>query len=325
LNLKKVLKYVLHAAVIAGIVIAAVNYLNGDEVIDALLSFNYTYAPFMVLLSAAVLLLKGLRFVPLMRPLTDLGRAVLTRGYLAGQPVTLVPGGVAGRVGIMHQVGLPASESSIAVAFAGLLDYAAYILGTVIAAIFFEQARRPATIAVGILAGLAVVIYLPVTRNLFGRASDWVADRFDAVETWREFQEDFGDIASPRVLGASLSLTIVAILLDVTILYLALRGAGTPVAIPLVFLSYMVSMMAGMLSPLPGGLGPVEAGMVGTLVSGGAIGANTGVAVVAIFRVATVLIRALLGAIVYACCWPGQYDEEAVDKDEEPVEKEEEA
>jgi hypothetical protein len=293
-----------------------VNYLNGEEVLNALLSFNYVYAPFMVLLSAAVLLLKGLRFVPLIRPRTDLSRAVLTRGYVASQPGALLPGGAAVRVGIMRQVGIPASESSIAVGFAGLMNYAAYFLGAVIAAIFSAQARQPVLIAVGILAVLAVLVYLPPTRNLFGRASNWIANKLDAMDTWREFQEAFGDIASLPVLASSLGLTALAILVEVVILYLALRGAGAPVAIPLVFLSYMVSMMVGILSPLPGGLGPVEAGMVATLVSGGEISANVGVAVVAIFRVTSVVLRGALGAVVYACCWPGEYDEERVEKED---------
>lgn len=309
----KYLKYVLHAAVIAGVVLAAVNYLNGEEVINALLSFNYVYAPFMVLLSAGGLLMRGLRFVPLMRPLTDLSRAVLTRGYVAGQPATLVPGGVAARVAIMHQVGVPASESSIAVAFAGLIDYATYILGTVIAAIFFEQARRPVLIALGILAGFAFAVYLPLTRNLFSRASDWVAEKFNAMKKWRELQDAFRVIASLAVLASSLGLTAVAMLTDVVILYLALRGADASVAIPPVFLSYMLSMTLGILSPLPGGLGPVEAGLVGTLVSSVDINVDVGVAVVAIFRVLTIVLRGLLGAVVYACCWPGEYDREAVD------------
>jgi hypothetical protein len=270
----------------------------------------------MVLLSAGVLLLKGLRFVPLMRPRTDLSRAVLTRGYVASQPGALLPGGAAVRVGIMNQVGIPASESGIAIGFAGLMNYAAYFLGAVIAAIFFEQARRPVLIAAGILAGLTLLVFLPFTRNLFGGVSDWVANKFDAIDEWREFQEAFGDIASLPVLASSLGLTALAILVEVSILYLALRGAGAPVAIPLVFLSYMVSMMVGILSPLPGGLGPVEAGMVGTLVSGGQIGTNVAVAVVAIFRITSVVIRGLLGAVVYACCWPGEFDEEKVDKEE---------
>jgi uncharacterized protein (TIRG00374 family) len=313
---RKYVKYILHVAVIAGLIVAAVNYLNGEAVINALTSFDYAYAPFMVLLSAAVLLVKGLRFVPLMRPLTDLGRAVLTRGYVAGQPATLVPGGVAARMGIMHQVGVPISESTIAVAFAGLIDYATYILGTVIAAIFFEEARRPALVALAILGGVAFLIYLPPTRNLFGRASDWIADQLNAMEKWRAFQGAFDDIASPGVLAPSLGLSALAILMDVVILYLTLRGANAPVPLPLVFLSYMLSMMLGILSPLPGGLGAVEAGMVGVLVSGGRVGADVGAAVVAIFRVATIVVRGLLGAIVYACCWPGQYDKEAVDQEE---------
>jgi hypothetical protein len=51
--------------------------------------------------------------------------------------------------------------------------------------------------------------------------------------------------------------------------------------------------------------------MVGVLVSSGNISTGLAVAAVAIFRVATVVVRALLGAIVYACCWPGGAGEDA--------------
>lgn len=299
------LRYALHVAVIVGLVLAAVNYLQGEAVLDALATFRYVYAPLMVLVSAAVLFFKGLRFVPLMRPLTDVGRWCLTRGYMAGQPATLVPGGVAARVGIMHQVGVPAAESSIAVAFAGLIDYATYFLGTLLAAAFFPEARRPAFIALGLLAGLALLIWFPPTRHLFGRAADWVARETDAVDKWRAFQEAFGDIATLPVLASSLGLTVAGTVLDVVVLYLALLGAETPLSFPVVFLAYFLGLLLGILSPLPGGLGTADAGMVGVLISSGGIDTALAAAAIAIFRIATVVVRALLGAVVYVCCWPG--------------------
>jgi uncharacterized protein (TIRG00374 family) len=302
--------------VIGGVVLAAVRYLRGDEVIHALLTFDYIYAPLMLLLSAVYLVVKGLRFAPLMRPLTEVSDSTLVRGYMAGQPATLVPGGVAARVGMMHQVGVPPSESSIAVAFAGLMDYATYIAGTLIAAVFFEQARRPVLIAMGALAVLAFLIYFPVTRSLFGRASGWVAERVNATERWHQFQEAFEDVATLRALAISFALSSMGTLIDVTILYLALRGARTPIPFPLVFLAYFLAMMLGILSPLPGGLGLMEAGMVGVLASSARLDVGVAAAVVAIFRVATIVARGLYGGVVYLCCWRGE-DEQPSNEEQE--------
>ena len=59
----KWLKYVLHAAVLIGLGIAAYRYLNGGEVLEAFTNFNYIFAPFMLALSAAYLALKAWRFI----------------------------------------------------------------------------------------------------------------------------------------------------------------------------------------------------------------------------------------------------------------------
>jgi uncharacterized protein (TIRG00374 family) len=317
------LRYVLHVAVIVGLVLAAVNYLQGEAVLNAFASFRYLYAPLMVLLSCAVLFIKGLRFVPLMRPLTDVGRWCLTRGYMAGQPATLVPGGIAARVGLMHQVGVPMSESSIAVAFVGLIDYATYILGAVISAAFFPEARRPALIAVGILAGLGILIWFPPTRDLFRKASDWIARKTEAMDDWERLQEAFEDIATLPVLGTSFGLTVIGTGLDVVILHLALVGAETPLPFPLVFLAYFLGLLLGILSPLPGGLGTADAGMIGVLVTSGGIDTALAAAAIAIFRIATVVVRALLGAVVYVCCWPGHQDGDGEEQQKEPDDVEE--
>lgn len=84
------LKYIFHAVVIVGVIFAGTKYLSGDEVAKAFHTFNYWYAPFILAFSTGYFLLKGWRFVVLMRPISDLPWLTIMKGYLAGQAVALL-------------------------------------------------------------------------------------------------------------------------------------------------------------------------------------------------------------------------------------------
>lgn len=152
--MKTVFKYIVWAAVLAGLLLAAVKYLNSEDFTRALTTFQWIYAPFMLSLTAAYLSLKGWRFALLMRPLNDLPWGVLLRTYVAGQPATLVPGGVAARVALLEQLGVPVAKGSAPVVLSSLLDQALYFAGALVAALWFEPARTPALFLLGTLACL---------------------------------------------------------------------------------------------------------------------------------------------------------------------------
>src|SRR5215210_8471463 len=124
----KYLKYILHVVVLVGLVIAAVKYINGEEVLQALKSYNYAFAPALLLLSALYLALKAWRFIRLMRPVSDVSGNVLFRGYVAGTAATLVPGGVAVRAGLMNQAGISLAKSGVPVALSSILDQVVFIV-----------------------------------------------------------------------------------------------------------------------------------------------------------------------------------------------------
>ena len=105
------LRYLLTAAVLIGLVLAANRYLNSAEVFQALRNFNYAYAPFMLGLATIYLGLKAWRFLFLIGPLTGVPRSPIFRGYVAGQAATLLPAGVAARAGLMLQLGIPLAVS----------------------------------------------------------------------------------------------------------------------------------------------------------------------------------------------------------------------
>ena len=91
------LKYGLHAAILLGVVWAAVKYVNGEEVISALQQFNYGLAPLMIALALAALILKAVRFQLLLQPFADhIDWLTGIKAYVAGQGATVLPGGFTG-------------------------------------------------------------------------------------------------------------------------------------------------------------------------------------------------------------------------------------
>ena len=65
---RKLLKYGLHIAVVAGIIWAIVKYVNPQEVLESLEQFKLIYIPIMIALALGSFLLKGIRFVEMISP-----------------------------------------------------------------------------------------------------------------------------------------------------------------------------------------------------------------------------------------------------------------
>lgn len=300
------LKHILTVAVLVGLGLAAYKYLNGAEVMAALRSFDYIYAPFMLALSAAYLLLKAWRFVFLTRPLTNLAWGIIFKAFVAGQAATLLPGGVAARAGLMHQVGMPVSRSSVPVGLSSLLDQVVFILGSLVAALWFEYARTPALIILGVLLVVAAVFIVPTSRRKLAHLADWTAGKFHARQQWHHFLDAVPRVVTLRTMLITMGITLVAFAIRIFVLHFSMLGVGLSLSYPALFLAYILPTMLGRIFPLPGGVGVTEAGMVGFISSTAGTDINTTAAAVAIFRVVTVVYEALLGALVYFFAWQGE-------------------
>jgi hypothetical protein len=112
----KFLQYGLHVAVLVGVAMAGLKYINGDAFLKALQRFSWEYAPLILALSVGYVLVKGWRFVFLMRQFTDASRWMILRAYVAGQACTLLPGGMAARAALLDQVKIPVSDSAASIA-----------------------------------------------------------------------------------------------------------------------------------------------------------------------------------------------------------------
>lgn len=300
------LKYGLHGAVIVGVIIAAVRYLNGQEILKALQSFSYSLAPWMVALSAGYLSLKAWRFVILMRPVSDVAVKTIFKGFVAGQAITLLPGGVAARAGLMNQVGVPVAKSSAPVALSSGLDQVVFIAGSLIAALWFAAARVPVLIIMAILLAVGLIAWIPKTRRWLARLADWITGKLGVRQQWHNFLETVPQVITWRIMVPALAITLVAFAFKIVTLDLSLQGIGQDLAYPTLFLAFILPTMLGRIFPIPAGIGVTEASMVGFLASTSSIDPDTATAAVAIFRVVTVLFQAFLGALVYFLSWRGE-------------------
>jgi uncharacterized protein (TIRG00374 family) len=300
------LKYIFHTVVIIGIIIAGIKYLSGDELAEAFRTFNYWYAPLILALSTGYFLLKGWRFVVLMRPISDLPWLTVMKGYLAGQAVALLPGGVAARAELMGEAGEDVGESGAPVLYSSLLDQVFLILGALIAALWFEEVRTTIFILLGVMILLGIALAIPQIRNKVLDLCAWAANKCNVSEEWQNFLEAMAELANVRTLSIAMALTVVAFTLQGVALDLALRGVDHPLPVHQVFMAFVLPTILGRIVPVPGGFGVTEAGMVGFLVSVSDISGGTAAAAVAIFRIGTIVFEVLVGAIVYFFVWRGE-------------------
>ena len=304
----KYLKYILHAAVLIGLIIAAVKYINGEEVLQALRSYNYAFAPALLALSVLYLAMKAWRFVKLMRPVSDVPGNVMFRGYVAGTAATLMPGGVAARAGLMNQAGVSVARSGVPVALSSILDQAAFIGSALFAAIWFENIRIPVLVVLGILVLLGVIFAFPVPRRWLDTVAMALAKRFNYADQWRNLLKSGREVINTRTILVALAITVAGLVVQVIMLDFSLRGFGFDVPYATLFFAYIVPTMLGRLSALPAGVGVTEASMVGFLSSSAGVDPDTGLAATAIFRIGTVFFQALLGALVYFFAWRGEHE-----------------
>lgn len=301
----KWLHWVLSLVILGGLALAAAKYLQGEEVLAALRGFRWGYAAPILVLSAVYLLLKALWFGYALSALSKVPMRRVMVAYAAGQPATLIPGGIAARAGLLAEAGVPASVSSAPILLNSVLDQVSFLLLALVAALWFEAARMPALIMLTIVLAIVVALAIPATRRGLDRMLGALMRRFKWGHIWDEFTASLGKVSTLPILGGGILLTVVAKFLLVIVLDWCLRGVGLSASYPALLLAVTLPTILGRVTPMPAGAGPTEAGMIGLLVNAAQLDPNVTAAAVALFRVTTVLYHALLGALVYFLFWRG--------------------
>ncbi|MEX2534944.1 MAG: lysylphosphatidylglycerol synthase transmembrane domain-containing protein [Trueperaceae bacterium] len=305
----KILKYVLHLVIFGGLVLAGMRYLNSEDVLQALASFDPFYGLLVLIVPAVQLAIKSWRFEVFLRPFGVRRQSTVMRAYAAGQPATLIPGGIAARIGLLRQANVPVATSAAVVLFSSLFDQAVFVLGLFATALWFPAARTAALITLGVVALVVLLVLVPQVRAVLGGLLLWASRRVGLEEGAERFGEAVRTDLSKRVLAWALALSILAFATDVLLLDFSLRGVGLQVPLPEVFLAYLLPTMLGRLSALPaGGIGLAEAGIVGYLSGVSGIDPSIAVVAAAVFRLSTVFLQALYGAFIYWFAWRGEHE-----------------
>lgn len=316
---KSNLKYVFHVAVLGGLIFVGTKYLNGDDMWRALRRFNWKYAPFILLLTIAYLLVKGWRFAALLREVQSVSRRVVLRGYMAAQAATLLPGGVAARAGILEQSGIPIESSAAAVAHSSLSDQIVLLLCAAVAAFWFDQARKPVLVLIGVLFLISMLLGLQATRIWLIGVIERILHKVHLLARWQKFVESMREMTTPKALISGLINATIACALMVEALHLCTKGVGAAVSYPTLLLAFALPSLMGRISALPGGVGVTEAGMIGVLNAAPNVTREQAAAAVVVFRLGTLLFGALIGALVYFFAWNGEKENADKPVDDEPT------
>lgn len=242
----------------------------------------------------------GLRFVRWQAYLNALAAPVPWRHglaiYLAGFALTTTPGkaGEALRGVLLKRLDVPYPKSFAALLSERLSDLLAVVLLALVGLAGFPDTRPIVAISV-----LAIVMVLAVVANpgLLERwarvlpTSVWLSNLLrHLVETLQHARH----CHRPRLLASATTLSLLAWTAEAWAFYCVLHWMGFEVPLGFAVFVYAVSMLAGAVSFMPGGLGGAEAAMVGLLVWH-EVGTPEAVAATLIIRMGTLWFAVAIG------------------------------
>ena len=219
--------------------------------------------------------------------------------YLAGFALTTTPGkaGEALRGVLLRRWGVPYADSFAALFSERLSDLFAMVVLALLGLSGHREWMWPIVICLVLLVcGVVLMVYEPfvaaIAQRIGVRQGCFFRMLRGAVDVLRQSRRCHTPC---RLVGASV-LGIFAWSLEALAFYWILQDMGLEVALGGAAFIYAISMLAGALSFMPGGLGSAEAVMVGLLVSGGtALG--SAVAATVLLRLVTLWFAVGVGAV----------------------------
>ena len=246
----------------------------------------------------------GLRFVRWHLYLSSLGYDVPKyqnfKFYLAGFAFTATPGkvGEAVRSLYLNRYHVRYADSLAAFFVERLVDVVAMLLLALLAAYVFEGQRW-----LVITVGAALILLLPVVRS--HRVHE-LLDKLRSASNSEKLQRLGGQLlkllnSSGKLLRAGnlyggLALSVVAWAAEGLALYVVVVWLGVDISMPVAVGIYGISILAGALSFVPGGLGGTEVVMGALLILSG-VSEPVAVSAVLICRIATLWFAVLIGLI----------------------------
>ncbi len=243
----------------------------------------------------------GLRFLRWQCYLDALGHSVPWRPglriYLSGFALTTTPGkaGEAFRAVLLLRHGVPASRTIAAFISERLSDLLAIVLLSLLGLAQFPQLHAPVFLAVIVLS----LVFVGISHR---GSLDWLVRQGQGeVGRLRRLLAQLGQTLlsarhchSPQLLVLATLLSVVAWGAEALAFYWVLGWLGADVTLSFAVFVYAVSMLAGALSFLPGGLGSAEAVMLSLLLLAG-MSMPDAIAATVFIRLATLWFAVVLG------------------------------
>ncbi len=302
-------------ALILSIVLATAGYLvfalwgGWQEVVVAFVNIG---AMGTVIALSMSLVNYGLRFVRwqlyLSRLEYPIAWAPSLRIYLSGFALTTTPGkaGEAFRGVLLKHRGVPFPATFAAFLSERLSDLVAVVLLTLIGLAQYPQARG--LVLVG-GAGIVLVLVCFSSQSLLIRLFKWSRSRAGRLARLMEHTMTMLIEArrchQPGLLLVATLLSLLAWGAEALAFYWVLLWLGADVSLPFAMFVYALSMLAGAVSFLPGGLGGAEAVMVSLLVLKG-MTMPAAIAATVFIRLATLWFAVAIGLAALYCSRHGE-------------------
>lgn len=220
--------------------------------------------------------------------------------YLAGFAFTTTPGkvGEAIRSVYLKKYNVKYADSLAAFFVERLVDVVAMVLLALLAAYAFEAQRW-----LVIVVSIALIMILPLIRSAaFHRLLDRVRQR-SGVEKLRtlgaqllQLLDSSAKLLRAKNLYGGLGLSVLAWAAEGLALYVVVIWSGVEISMPLAIGIYGISILAGALSFVPGGLGGTEI-VMGALLMLAGVAEPAAISAVLICRIATLWFAVALGLV----------------------------
>jgi len=286
-----------------------------DDVVAAFVKIGL----FGTLLALAMSLINyGLRFVRWQLYLHQLGHSVewlpSLRIYLAGFALTTTPGkaGEAFRGVLLKQHNVPFPTTFAAFISERLSDLVAIVLLTLVGLAQYPQARG---IVLAGVVGIVVVLVCLSSQTVLNKLHAWASVRQGKLMALMAHICDMlGEARQchrPGLLVVATLISVIAWGAEALAFYWVLSWLGADISLSFAIFVYALSMLAGALSFLPGGLGSAEAVMISLLVFKG-MAAPAAVAATVFIRLATLWFAVVIGLVALVRSRHGTLSQEKV-------------
>jgi len=273
------------------------SYAPWDKIGGILADFDLGTILILIGLSLAYYSLKTVRFWYLLKAMKiNQPFGVVALSYISAQPVTLLPAGEIYRSHALEQhTGVPVRDSLPQFTMQGVLEGAAMATLAVISALALGKLRVP----VLILAAVVLLVTIAISRGYVANFTR-ILNRLPFINVTNRNIEQFSDrhraVLSIHWLPLLYGLSLATEVVGAAIAYTAVVGLGAHINMYQAVLVYVLPLVVGFISFLPGGFGVSEQSAVGILLLAHVSVAHA-VASTLIMRITIVGLGVLYGGI----------------------------